>query len=608
MENIYDPITGNQYSIFSVEGKRVLKQYIKQFQTGGMVIKLNKDMFSPKNANDFGHDTCVINTLNWIGMPKNLVLELIKAYKYEHRTNPDAFGIHDEVYLRVLNKWVGELVNPENPEHKRLVLNQEIKPFKFVPITVAEKLTTYEYFPTLVNKIFSYIKPMTARILNIDWNDGTGHLTCAVRDGNNIPFMVELQNIYGEDREEDCQHVPYDWPDVIEYFENANKVQILMGGPTLKPVKDSHNFVRVDDLQDKDSHEEGGGGAKSDPASKGSLSHPPGIEQRALTRTLSNKRRLVNRGDIMMEYIKTSPQQQYGKDTYDDEILEKYRRLKDEYPDIYQLSIDTESYIGDDGFFDLIEHGFTSKDDFFKPERVQDLRNFNYDNLSILRLQYHADQNKLKEYYSEMYELTKDHEPLVDGVQGDKYFMVALELGYTTPEKLLNAIKNDELTPSDALNEDEINVYIKMFPEIDEMIKQNQKLYDFIGSNGFVDFNILVKSGFDTPEKLLEGLRDGGVDEHFDEIQKQKYKNMFKDKIIEQIHNLPSFPLLVEDETKLMRFMRYENYAYPNDYDGEIHYDNFDEVFGEDSIYDVNFFDNLVKENEDVLRKLRKHR
>ena len=46
IHDIYDPITGNQYSIFSNEGKRVLKQYIKQFQTGGMVIKLNKDMFS----------------------------------------------------------------------------------------------------------------------------------------------------------------------------------------------------------------------------------------------------------------------------------------------------------------------------------------------------------------------------------------------------------------------------------------------------------------------------------------------------------------------------------------------------------------------------------
>ena len=297
-------------------------------------------------------------------MPKKLVLELVKAYKYEHNINPNAFGIHIDVYLRILNKWVDELIKPDNPEHKRLVLNQEIKPFKFVPITVAEKLTTFEYFPTLVNKIFSYIKPMTARIINILWNDGTGHLTCAARDGNNIPFMVELQNIYGEEREGDCIHVPYGWIDLFKYFENANKVQILMGGPTLKPVKDSHKFVTIDDIPDeknyyKESHEEdggGGGGAKDD------LSHPPGIEKPVLTRTLSNKPRLVDRGNIVMSNIMTSPEQhiKYGEDKYDSANLKRYRRLKRIYPDIYQLSIDTEIYIGYDGFLDLIEHGFTS--------------------------------------------------------------------------------------------------------------------------------------------------------------------------------------------------------------------------------------------------------
>ena len=248
MDNIHDPITGKQYYIFSIEGKRILKQYIKQFQSGGMVIKLNKNMFS-KNAHDFGHDTCVINTLNWIGMPKHLVLELVNAYKDIRKIYPDTSGICPDVYLRILNKWVDELVTPENPEHKRLVPGR-IEPFEFRFVDIEESMTTYEYIPALVNRVFSYIKPMTSRVLQIIWKDGTCHLTCAGRDGNNIPFLVELQNDYPEAHNEDCKHIPYDWIDVLEYFSTAKEVSILMGGPTLRPVGDIHKFMSIDDIPD----------------------------------------------------------------------------------------------------------------------------------------------------------------------------------------------------------------------------------------------------------------------------------------------------------------------------------------------------------------------
>ena len=32
---IYNPLTNDKYSIFSYEGKTLLKQYIKEYQTGG---------------------------------------------------------------------------------------------------------------------------------------------------------------------------------------------------------------------------------------------------------------------------------------------------------------------------------------------------------------------------------------------------------------------------------------------------------------------------------------------------------------------------------------------------------------------------------------------
>ena len=35
MNNIIDPVNGNSYDIFSFEGKNLLKNYVKAFQSGG---------------------------------------------------------------------------------------------------------------------------------------------------------------------------------------------------------------------------------------------------------------------------------------------------------------------------------------------------------------------------------------------------------------------------------------------------------------------------------------------------------------------------------------------------------------------------------------------
>jgi hypothetical protein len=587
MNNIHDPVTGTQYSIFS------------------------------NNAHDFGHDTCVINTLNWIGMPEDLVLELIAGYKKERINNPSKVGINANIYLAILDKWVDKLVEPSNPEHKRLIPGK-IDPFKFVPITIREPLTIYEYIPALANKVFSYIKPMTSRILQIFWKDRSSHLTCAGRDGNNMPFMAELQNDNPEVRDGDCIYIPYGWHDVLGYFSNASEVLMLMGGPTLRPVGDSHKFVSIGDvpIDTADEEEGGGGGGKSiHSASEGQLSHPPGIEQPVLTKTLSNKMRLANRGNIIMHKIMTSPRRKhviYGEDEYDDELLERYRKEKIVYPAIYQIAEETEPYIGEHGFFDLIDHGFTTADEFFKPERVQYLLDLNYDKFSILMLQYHANPDKIKEYYPEMYELTKEHETLKNGAPDDKYLMTALEMGYTRPEELLKAIKTNIIKPSEQLTNVDIIKFAKMFPEIKEIIADNRKLYDFVKLYGFDYFMTLINLGYNTLEKLLDGLKDGSLNEVLSDKEVQTYKNMFKDDIMNKIANLEYIPS-GKNETLLMKYNRYLRHKFnegsedDEDYEDneDDYYGPFNLAFGEDAIFDKYFIEKLVKETEDVLgRKL----
>ena len=49
---IYNPLTNDKYSILSYEGKSLLKQFIKEYQTGGTSGSMSEDGY-PKGLNDF---------------------------------------------------------------------------------------------------------------------------------------------------------------------------------------------------------------------------------------------------------------------------------------------------------------------------------------------------------------------------------------------------------------------------------------------------------------------------------------------------------------------------------------------------------------------------
>ncbi len=78
MKYIIHPISRYKYLLKSNNGRKLLKQYVKYYQQGGMTIKLNRDSF--KHLTDFGSDACVINSINWIGVPKNIIDELFVEY------------------------------------------------------------------------------------------------------------------------------------------------------------------------------------------------------------------------------------------------------------------------------------------------------------------------------------------------------------------------------------------------------------------------------------------------------------------------------------------------------------------------------------------------
>ena len=63
--NIIDPIDGQNYSLTSVQGKHILKQYIKFYQKGGHFVEVSQQMLC--NTESFGPDCCVANAFNWMG-------------------------------------------------------------------------------------------------------------------------------------------------------------------------------------------------------------------------------------------------------------------------------------------------------------------------------------------------------------------------------------------------------------------------------------------------------------------------------------------------------------------------------------------------------------
>ena len=63
--NIIDPTTNQQYTLNSVYGRKILKQYIKHYQKGGHFIEVSDVMLS--NTQSFGPDSCAANAFHWMG-------------------------------------------------------------------------------------------------------------------------------------------------------------------------------------------------------------------------------------------------------------------------------------------------------------------------------------------------------------------------------------------------------------------------------------------------------------------------------------------------------------------------------------------------------------
>jgi hypothetical protein len=577
MDNIYNPLNGKSYSIFTYEGKYILKQYIKNFQNGGMLIKLNKNMF--KQSTDFGKNACVINTLNWIGIPANLVKELIKIYKKEKT------GIRDSQYLKILDKWVNKLVQPTNSLHKRLIPGK-IEPFEFVYIKNNQNTVS------MVNEIYSYVKPMTSRILLINWEHGGSHLTCIGRDANNEPFIVELQNNIDEQDYSDCIHIPYGWSDILDFFSATNDVYILLGGPTLKPIKDSHKYIHVEDVINDNDNDNDNDNVndndndnvndndndnikkvkKSHSVSEGQLSDiSPEILKPRLTKTLSSKTRLVDRHNPMMNKIITSPTHgiEYGLNKYDDVDHELVNKYKQSHPDIYKVVLNAIDNNKLDIFIDLVEMNVTI-DKLFNRRFVQNLIDSNYEWLDILMLQYHADPVKLHKYYSE------------------------LELQYTTPDKILEGIEHGKLS-----NHSDITDYEMFENKFDDLITKHYELYNMMKKYAFKYFTNIIVLGYDTFDKIFQGLKDGSLQEILS--QKEIYGVYTDICISKYINELDKYDIPKsqpgEPESKLMEYKRRVSETDDNDDLNEL----FENIIGEDNIFTDNLIDNLIHETEELV-------
>ena len=65
MNFIINPYTLEKHSIFSKDGKYLLKKYVHSYQNGGHFVKVNKAML--ECAESFGNSSCAANAFNWIG-------------------------------------------------------------------------------------------------------------------------------------------------------------------------------------------------------------------------------------------------------------------------------------------------------------------------------------------------------------------------------------------------------------------------------------------------------------------------------------------------------------------------------------------------------------
>ena len=257
MKYIIHPVFGYKYLLASNNGRKLLKQYVKYYQQGGMTIKLSRDSF--KHLTDFGGDKCLINSINWVGVPEDIIKLLVDEYNKEGSHN-----VNMDIALDLLDDWVDKkLTNPNDPSHNRLIPGK-IEDFYYEEIvrtddssdgdnddpameTIKESLgyknmqkyynfdicTRYEQNVIKVNKLYSYVKPLTAVLICFGWYGlERGHATCIGRDGRNEPFSIELQPVQGE-----CQHIPYGWDNIIKFFEYAIDIRVILGGPNLKPIR-----------------------------------------------------------------------------------------------------------------------------------------------------------------------------------------------------------------------------------------------------------------------------------------------------------------------------------------------------------------------------------
>jgi hypothetical protein len=118
MNTIVNPITQIPYSIFSENGKNVLKSYILLFQSGGSEDK--------DNSENNGSDSGKFNKKKWMDkwMNKGVPVEKLKKYLEREQTEVDGWGVKNRERLKLLKNKLND--TPHLQGQLNLLKNQPI--------------------------------------------------------------------------------------------------------------------------------------------------------------------------------------------------------------------------------------------------------------------------------------------------------------------------------------------------------------------------------------------------------------------------------------------------------------------------------------------------
>jgi hypothetical protein len=216
-----------KHSIFSQSGRLLLKSYVKYYKThnnsvqsGGMKVEINEEMF--KQAFNFGSNACIINAFEWLGISRDIIDRIFKVYiKNEHEES-----ISDYELIKVIFEYIDNLRQDTHPEHSRI--KSDMGQVELLKYDRAD--SDYKSIMTMVKNVLDHLDNKEAMFIVV-----YEHLTVIGKDVKGIPFIVDLQPNNPETSKTKCEHIPYGFPKIIDYFVDIETAFVFDKGVKLKP-------------------------------------------------------------------------------------------------------------------------------------------------------------------------------------------------------------------------------------------------------------------------------------------------------------------------------------------------------------------------------------